>query len=256
MKLVETVGSNGRAKVLTNVVKRRRTGAPPLVEPSGVPMDSQGNVVGIPAVGGGGVPPIRLPPIVAGPAASTVTPTVIKDRVKTPDKPKKKRGPPRKLAVPARKIDVWDMLARTDSGLSMLDALVLNRDLRKDVVDGVRFLNQRRKKKVTHSEEAPMVIDSVLTMDSDSYDSDGESGFASDRTYSTDGDSGYLDDDELNSVYRYPYSLDKMKAGTPLRGHVSINGIVVDCVFDSGASVSVISKALADRIGLIPSEKR
>ncbi|KAG1206309.1 hypothetical protein G6F69_008927 [Rhizopus microsporus] len=253
VKLVETVGSNGRAKVLTNVVKRRRTGAPPLVEPSGAPMDSQGNVVGTPAVSGGGVPPIRLPPIVTGPVASTVTPTVINDGMKTPDKPKKKRGPPRKLAVPTRKIDVWGMLARTDSGLSMLDALVLNRDLRKDVVDGVRFLNQRRKKKDTHSEKAPMVIDSVLTMDSDLYDSEGESGFASDETYSTDGDSSYLDDDELSSVYRYPYSLDKMKAGTPLRGHVSINGIVVDCVFDSGASVSVISKTLADRIGLIPS---
>ncbi|KAG1425887.1 hypothetical protein G6F57_023356 [Rhizopus arrhizus] len=75
VKLVETVGSNGRAKVLTNVVKRRRTGAPPLVEPSGAPMDSQGNVVGTPAVSGGGVPPIRLPPIVTGPVASTVTPT-------------------------------------------------------------------------------------------------------------------------------------------------------------------------------------
>ncbi|KAG1463471.1 hypothetical protein G6F56_005276 [Rhizopus delemar] len=60
------------------------------------------------------------------------------------------------------------------------------------------------------------------------------------------------DEDDIESIYRYPYNLNDMKTSSPFKGIVSINGFEVECVFDSGASVSVISRCLADKLGLVP----
>ncbi|KAG1570794.1 hypothetical protein G6F47_013707 [Rhizopus delemar] len=43
-----------------------------------------------------------------------------------------------------------------------------------------------------------------------------------------------------------------MKQGSPLKGVVSINGKSMVAIFDTGASVSVIGKALAASLGLRP----
>ncbi|KAG0776047.1 hypothetical protein G6F16_013769 [Rhizopus arrhizus] len=137
----------------------------------------------------------------------------------------------------------------------------MDRGVQRDVIDGIRFLREKKAslkttdKVVTkgrRAEEntgaAPMVINVV---DQDSYDSgssvvsgedfisDDESDWQSTFSLSDDSnDSINLteDWDDGVSVYHYPYSLNQMKQGSPLKGVVTINGKSVVAIFDTGAS--------------------
>ena len=61
-----------------------------------------------------------------------------------------------------------------------------------------------------------------------------------------------LEFSDTESVHHYHYDLQKLKSGSPLRGTVYINTMPINCVFDTGASLSVISKSLCDKLALIP----
>lgn len=61
-----------------------------------------------------------------------------------------------------------------------------------------------------------------------------------------------LEFSDIESVYRYPYNLQKMKSGSPLRAAISINGRPVEAVFDTGASVSILGSKIAVELGLVP----
>lgn len=54
----------------------------------------------------------------------------------------------------------------------------------------------------------------------------------------------------VHSLVNYPYNLQKMRISAPLKAPVSVNGIVFECTFDSGASVSVMNEGLANRLNL------
>ncbi|GAA5807678.1 hypothetical protein MFLAVUS_001051 [Mucor flavus] len=61
---------------------------------------------------------------------------------------------------------------------------------------------------------------------------------------------------DVESVYRYPYDLQKMKSGSPLRGAISINGKTIEAVFDTGASVSILGSKICSDLGLVPNGDR
>ncbi|CEG85079.1 hypothetical protein RMATCC62417_18810 [Rhizopus microsporus] len=102
----------------------------------------------------------------------------------------------------------------------------------------------------------PQVVGAVDLQDDDGSEwsdmasvSDGSS-----STWTTDSDDSLsVNSDEESvsfSVVKYPYSLQSMRTSAPLKGPVSIKGIVVECTFDSGAAVSVMSESLANKLGL------
>ncbi|KAG0737908.1 hypothetical protein G6F62_009218 [Rhizopus arrhizus] len=54
----------------------------------------------------------------------------------------------------------------------------------------------------------------------------------------------------MYSTINYPYDLQNMRMSAPLKAPVAVNGIVFECTFDSGASVSVMNEGLARKLGL------
>ncbi|KAG1610834.1 hypothetical protein G6F45_013207 [Rhizopus arrhizus] len=178
------------------------------------------------------------------------------------DAPKKRtRAKPRKLAVQTSKVNVWDVLSRTSAGASVADLLAVDRTACKDLVDGVRYLREGKRTAAVGStgphrngsSSVPMVVDTVQPTDAD-WSSVGTDGNEDSWSEGSSVDFSVSDmDSQVSSVYRYPYSLDNMKGSSPFKGLVSINGRTVECVFDSGASVSVISGGLASKLGLVPS---
>lgn len=61
-----------------------------------------------------------------------------------------------------------------------------------------------------------------------------------------------LEFSEMESVYGYPYDLQKMKSSSPLRATISINGKNIEAVFDTGASVSILGSDICTSLGLVP----
>lgn len=243
-------------KVLMNLSKRRRGNSPPpVVSTDGnttttlPPLQAVGSSSGYQGHGSMALSNLN------NRASSNVVPNKGKD-VQHPVKPKRKaRRPPLKIPVETQKLNVWTLLQNTNANLSVADVLALDKNACRDTLAGIRHLRQRPSR-TTVSSKTPMVVDSS-TVDADSWgesegDSEDNSLYSDGSEYSYDDSADGYTDDEGESVYRYPYSLENMKRGSPLRGMVSINGFELECVFDSGASVSVISKALADKVGLVP----
>jgi hypothetical protein len=83
------------------------------------------------------------------------------------------------------------------------------------------------------------------------YESESES---SDYTSTASGDIEDINllSDSDDSVYDYPYNLNEIKRSTPLKALTTIKGKVISTVFDSGASLSLISRALAKELKLLP----
>lgn len=160
--------------------------------------------------------------------------------------PRRKRNPPRRLPVRLNKKDVWKKLAQTEAGLSMADWVSLDKAAYKDVVDGLRYLHGRKVKKVASS-KAVNLVDVEVDEDEDAQESEDMEESEWSEDYSSTEESEYdSDDTECN----YPYDYETMKKSRPMRAPVAINGEVVQAVFDSGASVSVISRKLAQRLVL------
>ncbi|KAG2190968.1 hypothetical protein INT47_007113 [Mucor saturninus] len=170
--------------------------------------------------------------------------------------PRRPRQPPRHLPVKLHRKDVWEKLKNVDAGLSVADWLLLDRTASKDVKDGLRFLTGRKKKVpalgvnlVQHQEDSSEESASFYSDDweSQSVVSD-EVNFGSDSELD-----GYDSDD---TVYSYKYDYQDFASSQPLRAPITINDQVLPAIFDSGASVSVISKTLAVKLGLVPNGDR
>ncbi|CEJ03345.1 hypothetical protein RMCBS344292_17331 [Rhizopus microsporus] len=58
------------------------------------------------------------------------------------------------------------------------------------------------------------------------------------------------DETSKYSTVDYSYNLQHMRMSAPLKAPVAVNGIVFECIFDSGASVSVMNEGLARKLGL------
>lgn len=198
-----------------------------------------------------------------------------------PNKPVKKRAPRKKARRLPVKLrggrTIWDILDQCKADITATELIALDVKAQKDMVDGIRFLreNKRKLRKPVEAMEvdqgtgvdrvgeagsatSPAVVN-VVDQDWETEDS------LSDEA-STDLSSMYFEDDGSDddqasmvsetddgvSVYCYPYNLQRMKVSSPLRGAIMINDKPVEVVFDTGASVSVIGKGLVDSLGLVP----
>lgn len=194
----------------------------------------------------------------------------IDKRSPTEEKAPKRKRQVRRLSVSLQKKDVWERLKDVDAGLSMADWVAMSRHAAKDLQDGIRYLHGRRPRgnvgvsaqKQSSKTKVPVnyvdLYDEHDMTDSDddwAYSDDDKGTFrsndsevGSDTLAWTDvDDAGY---DSEDTHYDYPYDLDKMRESAPLQAPITINGHLVQAVFDSGAGVSVISKNLAEKVGL------
>jgi hypothetical protein len=191
----------------------------------------------------------------------------------------------RRFPVKIKKSKIWSRLLNSEAGLSIAEWLALDKEAASEIIDGIRYLREISKikksvvmaspSKIGQSSKKTMDMDSGLLVNEveirdvteqseDSYSSSDESSSSTSMDdevsvlangSSFDKTRYYEEDLELSdteSVYRYPYNLQKMKASSPLRGVITINGCQVECIYDTGASVSVIGSRLAKKLGLIP----
>lgn len=174
-----------------------------------------------------------------------------------PPKVRKKRRPPRRLPVQLSKKDIWNRLMSMDAGLSIADWLAMDKTAYHDIRDGLRYLYGRPPRaKVTRDVTMADVNHVAHQQGQDSEDEWSDESWE-DGEYELFGSeigdcgeestSGY---DSDGSGADYPYNYDNMKNSRPLRATICIHDVCLEAVFDTGASVSVISKNLADKIGL------
>jgi hypothetical protein len=193
---------------------------------------------------------------------------------------KRTRSEARRLPVKVTRSKIWDKMLDSDTGLTFAEWVAIDTDVQKDLVDGIRFLREdKRKRNATARKNKAHNVTPVVTQtttqtanavnavnhnnynNSDAEDDEGSEIFdsvyfsdSSNVTADSIGDSSDSESLENESVYEYAYDLTKMKSCSPLKGMISINGTPVEAVVDSGASVSVIGKHLADELGLVPSD--
>lgn len=164
-------------------------------------------------------------------------------------KPRKKRAPPRRLPVKTAKRNIWKCLEQLDAGLSVAQWLSMDREGYKDIRDGLRYL-YGRKPRTTQ----PKAIGQVNAMKVDTNASDDDDWWSDDEV-SEEGDDGtsvssIATIESEDTHLEYPYDFSKMQSSKPLKAHIVINDEPVMATFDTGASVSVISKPLAKKLGL------
>lgn len=184
-------------------------------------------------------------------------------------KRRKPRKPVRKLPVTLRRYNIWERLNSIDAGLTMGDWIYLDQEARRDLVDGARTMSAKSKKVVLNGKFKTITVEpgskgkkrsNAQIVNAVEQWNDGiESGYDSSEwedesddssVFSTEG-SATTDTEITNaSLIKYPYNLQKMRSSSPLKGPVSVNGVVFDCTFDSGASISVMNEGLAQKLGL------
>lgn len=157
--------------------------------------------------------------------------------------------------------------------------VAIDKDVSRDLIDGLRDLRLQRPKRakekylsvggvqqglvrpvqMVHARDEDDSSESEWSdEETEEDDSESKAGEISMVTSVTDSSSVTTEEDEgafsdVESVYRYPYDINRMRVSSPLKGVVSINNVPIECVFDSGASVSVISKHLCEEVlGLVP----
>lgn len=187
-------------------------------------------------------------------------------------KPRKTRNPPKKRPVSVPEIDVWEKLAHIPAPLSMKEWIVRDKKARAQFKEGMRYLDGRPTSKGKQAARGNNI--GVLNFDTYDDDNGDHSDSDSDATeYNTD-DSGTEtisdasetdddatisdddatisdDDDDKDTVYDYPYKYDKLTTGSPLTVIGTIHNRPVKCVIDTGAVCSLISRSLAEELGLV-----
>lgn len=193
------------------------------------------------------------------------------NKTTTVKKVRKPRQPPRRLQVDVPKANIWDILKQVDSGISVAQFIATNKQAAKELTDGIRSLHGRKPKATNDIRQVNMAMPAgdVLTLDDLDY-SDEEIDFEDES------DGGYfdgedLDDDNSSRVadtgsdfdnendydgdgsdteYDYPYDYRVMSKSEPLVTDVSIHGKTIPAIIDTGASISVISEGLAQKLDL------
>ncbi|KAI8363965.1 uncharacterized protein BYT42DRAFT_609052 [Radiomyces spectabilis] len=128
------------------------------------------------------------------------------------------------------------------------ERLALDKEAVKQLQEGLRFLHGRKPRNARDKGKAkhdPMVVNLARP----ASESD-ESGY-SDGSEDTESESETETESKSEeSDIGYPYDYKRMDKSTPLMVDVMVKGHRVQAVVDTGASVSVISKPLAKRLGL------
>lgn len=197
---------------------------------------------------------------------------------------KRLRAPPRKIPITNDKVDsdIWSKLEATRIEVPLKEWIITNKQAQRDLRDGTRFLlgrkvvttnkNKRtrrekgKEKETINNTSQPMVINKITNAVNDAtieYEEiyDESDAYTSSASYvesdmeeivgETDLDTDFYSEDD-DTDYEYPYDLNIMKRSTPLRAPITIYDHKLEAIFDSGASVSLISRALAKRLRLLP----
>ncbi|CDH61066.1 krab-a domain-containing protein [Lichtheimia corymbifera JMRC:FSU:9682] len=159
-------------------------------------------------------------------------------------------------------------LSSRKSCISFKDWLAIDKQAAKDLCNGIRFIHGRKPRNVTTSPPISTQVNAVRVVGSDveedeevmeekeevweekwdggGEESDSES-YLFDSEFEDEDNDGYQSD---TSITQYPYNPESMGAARPFAVEVQINGVKVEAIADTGASVSVISKPLAKRLKL------
>ncbi|KAG2191692.1 hypothetical protein INT47_012311, partial [Mucor saturninus] len=173
---------------------------------------------------------------------------------------RRKRAPPRRLPVELKKKDFWERLQSLDSGLSMADWLSLDKRAKDDVRDGLRYIYGRKDpqhssamvnmvKRNSESWDSESEFENSSNEDNESWEEE-EASLGSEEAIASSASEAEYDSDDTE--YSYQYNYQRFARSQPLKAPIMINGQVIEAIFDSGASVSVISKVLAKRLNLMP----
>ncbi|KAI8362673.1 hypothetical protein EDC96DRAFT_444845, partial [Choanephora cucurbitarum] len=170
-----------------------------------------------------------------------------------PAKPKRLRAPPRKLPVPKREIDTWERLDSVSAPISFKDWIVNDKNARKQLKDGLRYLDARRPVKRKGKERENIQLNptsQVHHVEAGDSDTDDYSSTESSITSTMDDYSSLTYDSDEDTIYDYPYKRETLLHSSPLSVMGTIYDRPVRIVIDSGSAISVISKSIADSIGL------
>lgn len=174
-----------------------------------------------------------------------------------PPKVRRKRRPPRRLPVPIQKKDIWRRLLSMDSGLSIVDWLAMDKSAYNDIRDGLRYLHGRQPRARNVPQQQPTTMMDINHVMQDDEEEDWSDDSWEEGEFELFGsDIGDLDKQSMDGYESddtgadYPYNYETMKNSRPLRAVITIHDQCIEAIFDTGASVSVISKNLADKIGL------
>ncbi|CAO3644789.1 unnamed protein product [Mucor hiemalis] len=170
-------------------------------------------------------------------------------------------------------------LKKNKAGISLAEWISMDKEAASEVVDGIRYLRERtiKKKKPVVAIVTQNSVPAAMEIDTDAIVNEVRIGNSSDEESSYDeyDTSTYTSGEEQESssvseasssqarhVYEESdpgfsdtesvYRLEKMKAGSPLRGVISIKGHDIECIHDTGASVPVIGVSLVKKLGLVP----
>ncbi|KAG2173556.1 hypothetical protein INT44_007147 [Umbelopsis vinacea] len=143
-----------------------------------------------------------------------------------PMKPRKKRSPDAMVQVPLENLDIWESLCKTPAPLSYAHWIALDSSAAKSVQGGTRFLRSRARKKHMNQE----VQGQVNFVDDDQEE---------ELSGASDFDDYLFEDNDTSFV-------EQLTSCNP----VDIGGHPLNAVPDTCASVSVISTALATRLGI------
>lgn len=178
-------------------------------------------------------------------------------------KAKSKRRPVKKIEVEIDGIDPWEIMKNTKTEISVAQLVKLNKPFASDVMAGIRHLHGRKKKKNLFNSDPPTSVHNVnslvTTIDDDDDPDDMDSELTSDQEFSE------IDSDIEGSVFsmveddyvgeRHAYNMKTLRQSTPFTIPVEINGEDLKAVIDTGASVSVISSTLVDKLELAVNKK-
>lgn len=159
----------------------------------------------------------------------------------------RRRAPPRRLVVNTPKRDIWRKLSQLDAGLSMAQWISLDKAAYKDLRDGLRYLYGRKPKAENRKSQA-QVNNMEVDVGADE-DWSTESEWSTSDTESVSSVDSLRSDDTLHD---YPYNFSTLQSSKPMKAQIVINGEPIEATFDTGASVSVISRPLAEKLGLQP----
>ncbi|KAI8321608.1 hypothetical protein EDC96DRAFT_260432 [Choanephora cucurbitarum] len=196
-------------------------------------------------------------------------------------KPRKRR-PVRYMKLKKNTKKIISALAGADSGMSILDWMVYDKEAQSDILAAIRTMRATKKKKQSmnlildpdNSAIAPMEINNAQgildwstrvekgadsDVDCSEVNHEQESAYAWTSTSDSDYEDSDSESDESGTESeRTPisklddFNINTIQASTPLRAPVLINGQLVDCIFDTGAGVSVMSESLAKQLQLEP----
>lgn len=153
--------------------------------------------------------------------------------------------------------NVLQMLNQSSvGGVSLLQYLAKDRDAARQLSQDLAALHRKKelndgRKVIINELRNGGLLDENELSDEDYDEETEEESFAELSDYSSD-TSSYIDDRDRDSdtIIEYPFDINAILKGKPVRALITINDIVINATIDSGAGASVISQALVNKLKL------